>query len=61
MKITLPYKVRACIYIAVVLGTAVLVPLHSANVVTDVVMNVWMSVSGAASALAFLNVTPDKE
>lgn len=52
----LPPKVRAAVYVTVVLGTALLVPLNVAGVVNDVVMSVWTSVSGAASLLAALNV-----
>lgn len=60
MQLNLPSKVRAAIYIIVVLGTATLVPLNVAGVVNDVVLSVWTSVSGAASLLAALNVTPDR-
>lgn len=56
MNITFPPKVRATIYVLVVLGSAVLVPLHVAHIIPDVVMSVWESVSGAASLLAALNV-----
>lgn len=61
MNINLPSKVRAAIYIVVVLGTAAIVPLHSAGNVSDLVLAVWTSVSGAASGLAALNVTPDEQ
>lgn len=57
MEVVFPPKVRATIYISVVLGTAVLVPLQAAHVVSDLVLAVWTSVSGAASALAALNIT----
>lgn len=56
MDILFPARVRAVIYVLVVIGTAVLVPLHAGNVVSDLVFNVWTSVAGAASALAALNV-----
>lgn len=55
-QLNLPAQVRKAIYIAVVMGTAVLVPLHQFDVVPDVVMAVWASVSGAASLLAAVNV-----
>lgn len=61
MEINLPSRVRATIYVLVVMGTAVLVPLNVAGVVNDVVLSVWTSVSGAASLLAALNVTPDNK
>lgn len=57
MDIIFPAKVRAIIYVLVVIGTAVLVPLHAGEVVSDLVFNVWTSVAGAASALAALNIT----
>lgn len=56
MEINLPPKIRFAIYITVVMGTAVLVPLNAAELVNDVIMSVWTSVAGAASALAALNV-----
>lgn len=56
MEINLPPKVRIAIYITVVMGTSVLVPLHVFHIVSDVVMAVWTSVSGAASLLAAFNV-----
>lgn len=60
MRLNLPSNVRAAIYVIVVIGTAVVVPLHAAGVMNDIVMAVWTSVSGAAAGLAALNVTPDK-
>lgn len=56
MEVVFPPKVRVTIYVLVVIGTAVLVPLHAGEVVSDLVFNVWTSVAGAASALAALNV-----
>lgn len=60
MDIIFPPRVRAMIYVIVVLGTAVLVPLNIGGVVSDLVMSVWTSVSAAASALAALNVNRSK-
>jgi hypothetical protein len=60
MDIMFPRRVRAAIYITVVLGTAVLVPLNVAGAVSDLVMSVWTSVAAAASALAALNVSKSK-
>lgn len=57
MDIIFPPKVRATIYVLVVMGTAVLVPLHAGHVVSDLIFNIWTSVTGAASALAALNVS----
>lgn len=60
MDIIFPPKVRAVIYVLVVMGTAVLVPLDAANVINHLVIQVWTSVAGAASALAALNVAKSK-
>lgn len=59
MKLNLPYKVRAGIYVVVVLGTAVIVPLNTAGILPDVVLAVWSSLASAASLLAALNITPE--
>jgi len=61
MDVLFPTKVRATIYVIVVLGTAVLVPLNVAQVVSDLVMSVWTSVAGAASALAALNISKNSK
>lgn len=57
MDLMFPPKVRATIYIIIALGTAILVPLNNAEVVSDLVMSVWTSLAGAASVLAVLNVS----
>lgn len=56
MQVNLPPTVRLWIYIIIVMGTAVIVPLNIAHVINDVVMTVWNSVAAAASLLAALNV-----
>jgi len=56
MNLNPPAKTRAAIYITIVMGTAVLVPLHAAGVVSDLVMSIWTSLAAAASGLAALNV-----
>lgn len=57
MELNLPPKVRLAIYIVVVMGSATLVPLNVAGLVSNTVMAVWTSVSGAASALAAINLS----
>jgi hypothetical protein len=57
MTLNPPPKVRVAIYVLVVMGTAVLVPLSVANVVSQTIMNVWTSVAAAASLLAGINVS----
>lgn len=55
MDVGFPASVRKAIYIIVVLGTAVAVPLNVAGIMPDVWFAVWTSVAGAASGLAALN------
>lgn len=57
MQINPSPKIRATLYIAVVLGTAIIVPLNAGGVINNLVLAVWTSVSGAVSALAAFNVT----
>lgn len=56
MDINLSPKTRQLIYIVVVMGTSVIVPLHQFHVVSDLVMAVWSGFSGSASLLAAFNV-----
>lgn len=60
MQLNPPAKVRVAIYVIIVMGTAVLVPLNVAHIVSDLVMSIWTSVSGAASLLAAVNVNTTK-
>lgn len=60
MKLDLPRKVRAAIYILVTIGTAVLVPLETLSLLPVWLLPVWTSVAGAASLLASLNLTPEE-
>lgn len=55
MDVGFPASVRKAIYVIVVLGTAVLVPLNLGDIVPDLILAVWTSVAGAASGLAALN------
>jgi hypothetical protein len=59
VSINLSPKVRQGIYLVVVFGTALLVPLNQAGLIPEVAMAVWTSVAGAASALAAFNVNPE--
>lgn len=60
MSINLSPRVRQAIYVVVVFGTALLVPLNQGGLVPEIVMAVWTSVAGAASALAAINVNPEQ-
>lgn len=50
-------QVRTLIYIIIVLGSAILAPLNVSGIISDTAMSVWVSVSGAASLLAAINVS----
>lgn len=60
-EFNLPPKVRFAVYVSVVLGTSVVVPLHAFAVIGDLWLALWTSVSGAASLLASLNVNVSKK
>lgn len=51
MEIKLPAKVRLTIYLIVLFGTALIVPLQAYGRITDLVVAIWTSVAGAASGL----------
>lgn len=51
-------RVRAVIYVVLVLGTAVVLPLHEASMVSDLVLKLWLSLSAAGHVLARLNTGP---
>lgn len=56
MKLNLPPKLRLFLYIFVVIGTSIIVPLGANQVISDVIVSVWASFSAAVSALAAFNV-----
>lgn len=56
MEINLPASVRQAIYVTVVIGTALVVPLNASGIIPDWVALVWTSLAGAASLLASGNV-----
>lgn len=60
MELNLSPQTRKAIYVTVILGTAVIVPLDVANVIPDLVGQVWNSLAGAASLLAAFNVNRSK-
>jgi hypothetical protein len=57
MDINFPPVVRKTIYVVVVMGTAVLVPLDQLHMIPQYVSAIWTSVAGAASLLAAFNVS----
>lgn len=56
MEVNFPAAVRQTIYVVVVIGTAIVVPLNASALIPDWVALVWNSVAGAASLLALGNV-----
>lgn len=57
MQLNIPSQIRQIIYVLVVIGTSIIVPLNATGVLNDVILLVWSSVSGAASLLAGFNVS----
>lgn len=61
MEIKIPSKVRLAIYLIVLFGTAVVVPLQTYGRISDLAVAMWTSIAGAASGLAALNVSSNKK
>lgn len=57
MTINLPYKVRATIYIANVLGSPVVAYLFDKGIIDTGLVSLWAAEVAAAFLLAGLNVT----
>lgn len=55
MKLNLPYKVRAVIYVITAVGTPVVAYLASVGVIDDLVVGLWSAEVAVAGALAALN------
>jgi hypothetical protein len=61
MNINLPSKVRAALYILVVLGSPVVGYLSVTEVLGTAEVALWSALTTAIAGLAALNVTPDSE
>lgn len=59
MTINLPYKVRAAIYILIVLGTPLIAYLRVRGFIGDNEVVLWGAYVTAAGTLAAVNVTKD--
>lgn len=60
MNINLPYKVRLVIYLFTVIMSPVVGYLKVKGYIGDVELGLWTAEVTAVSALAAINVTPDK-
>ena len=61
MKLNIPPKIRARIYILTALGTPVVAYLKSRHLIGDAEVALWSSEVAAVGAMAALNITPDKK
>jgi hypothetical protein len=60
MKVTLPAKLRATLYVITVIGTPLVAVLVSQGIASELVAQLWAAFVTGVSALAAFNVTPDQ-
>lgn len=60
MKLNLPYKVRAALYILTAIGTPIVAYLSAKNIVGDLEVVLWSAEVTVVSGLALFNVTKDE-
>ena len=60
MTLQIPHRIRTAIYILTALGTPLVAYLASRGIIGDLEVALWSAEVSAASAMAVLNVTPDK-
>jgi hypothetical protein len=61
MTLNLPYRVRAALYIITAVGTPVVAYLLAKGTIGTLEVSLWSGEVAVVSALAALNVSPDKE
>lgn len=58
MKLNVPYKIRAMLYIITAIGTPVMGVLTAEDIFADWAMTLWSAEVAVVSALAAFNTTP---
>lgn len=61
MRLNIPYRVRAILYVVAAVATPVVVYLKAKGVIGDLETTLWSALVTAVTGLAALNVTPEKE
>lgn len=59
MKLNIPYRVRAGIYILTAVGTPVVAYLSAIHIIGDLEVTLWSAEVAVASGLAVLNISKD--
>lgn len=60
MKLNIPYKIRAGIYVANLVGTPIVAYLLSKHIIGSLEVNLWSAEVAVVFALAGLNTSPNK-
>ena len=59
MHLNPPYKVRAFLYVILMLGSPIVAYLQTENHIGASEVNLWLALSAAIALMAGLNVRPD--
>ena len=57
MKLEIPYKIRATLYILLMIGGPLLIALNSWGLVDAIGFNLWLGISSAIALIAQLNIS----
>ena len=57
MKLEIPYKIRATLYILLMIGGPLLIALNSWGLVDAIGVNLWLGISSAIALIAQLNIS----
>lgn len=61
MKLNIPYKIRAALYILTAIGSPVIAYLAARQVIGDLEVALWSAEVTVVNVIAALNVTKDEE
>lgn len=61
MKLNIPYKIRAALYILTAIGTPIIAYLFAKGVIGELEVTLWAAEVTVVNTLAALNVTKDEE
>ena len=59
MNLNPPYKVRAFLYVILMLGSPIVMYLQTVHRIGESEVNLWLTLSTAIALMAGLNVRPD--
>lgn len=61
MKLNLPRKIRALLYVITIVGSPIMTYLLSLGLIGDLEMSLWSSEVAVVATIAGLNLTPSEE